>query len=119
MDNTKPIVVDPVDPTVATVWKHWLETVHAGRPGLEPALSPKRHTAIVKALKHYPVEVCLRAIDGVILSPFHMGNNSRRKRYCDITLILRDPEHIEKFVGLAEASNTAEDARQAWVNGGS
>jgi hypothetical protein len=111
----KQMVVESADPNVQQVWDHWLTVVHGAKPGLTPALSEKRARAICKALKAYPVEVCKQAIDGVLLSPFHMGRNSRNKRYNDITLILRDPEHIEKFVALVDGQTHVDDARDAFL----
>lgn len=111
----KDLVVITDDEQVLAVWNHWLTNVHGVRPGLTPALSQKRERAIRKALKWYTVEVCCKAIDGVLLSPFHLGRNSRNKRYTDITLILRDPEHIEKFVDLADRQTITDNARQAFI----
>lgn len=111
----KEIVVTPTDERIHTVWQYWLNNVHGVRPGLTPALSIKRERAIRKALKSYTVAVCCTAIDGVLLSPFHMGRNARNKRYCDITLILRDPEHIEKFVALAEQQTAAQRDLQDFI----
>lgn len=113
----KPMIVDDVSPDVERVWNHWLTVVHGTRPGLVPSLSEKRARAIRKALKAFPVEVCCQAIDGIMLSPFHQGRNSRKKRYTDITLILRDPEHIEKFVGLVEGQTHVDVDREAFLNG--
>lgn len=111
----KELVVVTDDERILTVWNHWLTVVHGTRPGLTPALSQKRERAIRKALKWYTVEVCCTAIDGVLLSPFHLGRNSRNKRYTDISLILRDPEHIERFVALVEQQTDADQARQAFI----
>lgn len=111
----KPMQIVEADPAVMEVWSHWLKCVHAGRPGVTPVLSPKRELAIRRALKAYPVEVCKQAIDGIVLSPFHMGKNSRKKRYDDITLILRDPEHVEKFCSLADGQTRADADREAFL----
>lgn len=111
----KPMVIDNPDPAVAEVWQHWLTVVHGTKPGLTPQLSPKRDRAIRKALKIYPLDVCLKAIDGIMLSPFHLGRNSRKKRYTDITLILRDPEHIERFVALVDGQSNADRIRTEFL----
>jgi hypothetical protein len=112
----KPMIVENADPRVQQVWDHWLTVVHGTKPGLTPALSPKRDLAIRKALKVYPVEVCLKAIDGIMLSPFHLGKNNRKKTYTDITLILRDAEHIERFVALVDGQSTVDDARNEFLS---
>lgn len=110
------MIVNDVDPTVQAVWDHWLTTVHGNRPGLTPALSDKRARAIRKALKAYPAEICCKAIDGIMLSPFHLGRNARKKRYTDITLILRDPEHIERFVALVDDQTRADADRNEFLS---
>ena len=110
------MIVENADPRVQQVWDHWLTVVHGTKPGLTPALSPKRDVAIRKALKAYPVEVLMQAIDGIMLSPFHLGKNARKKTYTDITLILRDPEHIEKFVALANGQSTVDQARDEFLS---
>lgn len=113
----KPMIVEDTDEQIRTVWNHWLAVVHGTKPGLVPALSDKRARAIRKALKAYPVEVCCKAIDGIMLSPFHLGKNARKKRYTDITLILRDPEHIEKFVALVDDQSRVDQERDEFING--
>jgi hypothetical protein len=110
-------MINEHEPEVHAVWDHWLTVVHGDRPGLTPLLSDKRAKAIRKALKTYPVEVCCTAIDGVLLSPFHLGKNARKKRYTDVTLILRDPEHIERFVGLVDDQHHVDAERDEFVSG--
>ena len=45
--------------------------------------------------------MCKLAIDGCAASEWHNGANPRGKTYNEITLILRDAEHIEQFVDIA------------------
>ena len=58
----------------------------------------KRRACIERALRDYTVEELGQALDGYTRSPHHMGQTNGT-RYDSITLLLRDPEHIER--GLA------------------
>lgn len=101
----QPSLVDPVE----VVFDHWVSTLRSSGKGVKPALSDERKRKIRKALDLYGIDVCLAAITGCSKSPFHMGSNSRGKRYDDISLILRDAKHIEMFADMAE-DQTAEEA---------
>lgn len=100
--------VKPVDP-VQAVFDHWVATLRNSGRGVKPALSDERRRKIKKALELYGLEVCLAAVSGCAKSAFHMGQNSRGKRYDDISLILRDAKHIEMFADMA-SELTAEEA---------
>lgn len=63
-------------------------------------LSPKRRRLIVAALKAYPLDDVLAAVDGWRFSPFHRGENVSRTVYNDLTVLLRDAGQIEKFRDL-------------------
>jgi hypothetical protein len=86
------------------VFAYWVELHRNSKRGPTPVLSPKRQRIIEKAIKMYApdgVEVCKDAIEGVLYSSFHMGENASGKKYDSIELLLRDAEHIERFAGLA------------------
>lgn len=70
------------------------------RPKAVPTV--ERRKLIAKWLKVYSVEQLQCAIRGVQRSPHHMGHNDRRTKYDGLELILRDAEHIEKFMRLTE-----------------
>ena len=84
---------------VTGVFEHWVSTVWTGR-GVRPVLTDKRKRLIQRALDDYGVDVCKAAITGNSTSSWHQGQNPGRKKYNSIELILRDAEHIERFVGL-------------------
>lgn len=65
-------------------------------------LGPKRERKIQMALDSHGYDTCRAAILGIQHSDFHMGRNRQRKRYDEISLILRDEEHIERFAELDE-----------------
>ena len=86
----------PSSDLVKTIFAYWQEkTKHPGA-----ILDAKRKTAITRALKlGYSAEQLRSAIDGCLKSPWHQGNNDDGKVYDAITLIFRDAEHIERFIG--------------------
>lgn len=82
---------------VADVFGYWQKAM--GSPNSK--LDDKRKKLIQGALKHYgPREVC-EAIKGCARSPWHMGQNDRNRKYNGLDLILRDAEHIDRFIALA------------------
>lgn len=62
----------------------------------------KRQALINKALKlGYEAQDLIAAINGCAKSPYHMGTDGRNSTvYDDLGLILRDAEHIDKFMKL-------------------
>lgn len=91
----------PVRDEVLEVFQHWTTTM--GHP--KAKLDDKRKRAIRNALKlGYSAENLKAAIDGCKLSPFHQGQNDRSEVYDELTLVLRDAGHIDKFIRLASAS---------------
>jgi hypothetical protein len=98
---------------VERIFGHWVFMFgkHAGRT----ALGPTRRRAIVRALQLYPEGELLLAVEGCAASPFHNGDNDRGQSYTDVTLILRDEEHLERFAALgreARRQALAELARE-------
>jgi len=51
----------------------------------------------------YLVDALKLAIDGCHRSPFHQGENERGTKYDSLELIMRDSDHVAKFIELAEA----------------
>lgn len=76
-----------------------------------------------EALKVATVDELRRAIDGCSLSPFHMGQNDRRKKYTRLSHILKGKqgirttrEQIEMFLEIADGAVTqAATGIPAWV----
>ena len=63
-------------------------------------LDRKRRQRIEWAQEHYDDTEIADAIRGAASSPFHQGQNDRGTRYDDLTLILRDAEHLERFIDI-------------------
>lgn len=83
-----PPATDPVD-VVFDAWQQ--ATGHH-----KAILDKKRRAAITKALGHYPVEDLVAACRGVMLFSHNRGETNGT-RYDDLTLVLRDSEHVERF----------------------
>lgn len=89
----------PDGDVVEQVFAYWQKTMNS--PGSQ--LDDKRRKAIKGALKLYdPRQVC-EAILGCTKSDFHMarGEYAGRNKHIGIDLILRDAEHIDKFIAMA------------------
>jgi hypothetical protein len=70
------------------------------------ALDKKRYIAIGNAIHFFGVDNCKDAITGCTHSDFHMGRNASQKVYNEIELILRDAEHVERFLGFLPDGNS-------------
>ena len=90
-----------IDPVV-DVFEHWQSAMNHSRAKLDD----KRRKKIRDALKNYPPEDLKKAVDGCLKSPFHMGENDQGAVYDGIDLILRDADHIDKFIGYADSPPT-------------
>lgn len=89
----------PTDVTV--VFDHWKQTHERPRSKLDD----KRAKVIRVALKVYTVEQLCQSISGYKHSPFHMGQNDRKKPFTDIELLLRDAQHIDEGIRFGETSS--------------
>jgi hypothetical protein len=89
------------------VFDHWREVM--GKNGTT-RLDDKRQKAIRWALQNYSLDECFAAIDGCARSDWHMGRDPKTggKKFNELTLIFRDAQHIEGFLGQ-EKSPTALD----------
>ncbi len=70
------------------------------------ALDHKRYIAIGNAIHLFGIENCKDAIRGCTYSDFHMGRNAAKKVYNEIELILRDAEHVERFISFLPEGNS-------------
>ncbi len=82
------------------VFRKWVEVTQKNPSTTKP--DRKRMEAIDKAIGvfGFSVEDVLDAVCGWRKSPWHCGKNKNRTVYNQITLLLRDAEHIEKFRDL-------------------
>lgn len=78
---------------LATVFGAWQEATGKHRA----ALDGKRTRLINAALKSYPLEDIVDAVQGWQHVPHNRGENDRQTVYNDLELLLRDAQHIERF----------------------
>lgn len=96
----------PLD-QVEKIFAYWQKVMDSPRS----ALDDKRRKLIVKTLKSYsPTDIC-KAIRGCSKTPHNMGKNDSQTMYNGLGLILRDADHIDRFI--------RNDAGQARAIGGS
>ena len=96
---------------VERLFAHWVFMM--GKNPRRCALGPTRRKALVQALKLYPEAELALAIEGCAASPFHAGENDRETEYNDLTLIMRDEAHIERFAALGQQLREQMAAAQA------
>lgn len=58
-----------------------------------------------RILDGYTIEDLQQAIRGCAVDPWHMGENERREVFDSITMILRDSDHVDKFIGKGEIAD--------------
>ena len=95
-ERSKTLVTQDVTFRVFEYWRFNLNHKKA-------KLTDKRKRVIARAIKDgYTVDDMMRAITGCGKTPFNMGDNEHGRVYDSIELILRDAEHIEKFMEHAD-----------------
>lgn len=110
---TLAVVPDQVSPPatrgpIDSVFTAWQEATGHRRARLDP----KRRRIIQAALRAYPVDDVVDAVRGWRNSGFHTGQNDGRRVYNDLSLLLRDAEHIERFRDLERHGPPATTARE-------
>jgi hypothetical protein len=89
-----------VDLGVSAVFAAWCEAT--GRDAARTKLTKDRRRKIEQRLgEGFSIQDLTAAVQGVALSPFHMGENDRRQKYDDIVTVLRDGSQVEKFRDLS------------------
>jgi hypothetical protein len=92
---------------VAQVFACWIAacTELEGRP-CRRKLDNGRRRVIERALDmgYSTADLCLAA-DGWMYSPWHCGKNAEGRTWNELTLILRDAQHIDQFIELAEQNS--------------
>ena len=96
---------------VELVFERWL--ISTSKDPARTKLDTKRLKVIQWALSNYSLDDVLDAVNGWKKSAFHSGDNSQRKVYNDVTLILRNAERLE-FFRDCERGQQQEKLPQAW-----
>lgn len=91
---------------VRTVFDHWRVVMKKNR---RTALDKTRKRFIGDALKNYPPEDLMLAIDGCARTAWNMGENPNRKRYDGLPLILKNADQIDRFIENAANPNAAQE----------
>jgi hypothetical protein len=92
-----------LDGPVERIFGHWRSEFRHPRAQLDP----KRRRTIQRSLEAYDEDTLKAAISGYKLSPHHMGQNDQRTVYDDISLFLRDAEHIDRGLNFSRAPPVA------------
>jgi hypothetical protein len=90
---------EPNREQVAKVFAHW----QAATGRTDTHLDAKRKGKITRALASYPLADVLDAVAGWRQDPFYCGENDRSRPYNELTMLLRDAEHIERFRDMQRA----------------
>ena len=90
------------DQQLVAVFDEW-RTV-TGHPKAQ--LDNNRKRRIAAALRSHGFDTTMAAVRGVQWSPFHLGQNDSGQRYDDVTLILRDAAHLERFAEYEQDPTT-------------
>ena len=84
---------------IKAIFEHWKTTMAC----LNAKLDKKRCQAIEQALRAgYSVEQLYQAITGCKNTPYNMGDNPQGQCYNNLSLILSDSDHIERFIKHAD-----------------
>ena len=80
---------------IEEIFEHWQAIMHHPQAKLDT----KRKRVITQALQSgYSVSQLCQAISGCAQTPFNMGENDRGQRYDSLALVLRDSDHIDRFI---------------------
>ena len=87
---------------VVRVFSHWQVIMDHPRARMDLA-----RAKIIRARLQdgYTLEDLCLAIDGNAASAWHQGENDRHTRYDQLSLILRDGEHVERFMEAGERAH--------------
>lgn len=89
-----PKTIDPV----VTVYEHWKAAMNLN--GHTKLTEGRRRAIRARLNEGYAVEQLLQAVAGCAASEWHQGQNDRKRPYNDLTLICRNGEKVEQFIGL-------------------
>lgn len=107
--SAKASVTNQQSETLLLIFKFWQATL--SHPYAK--LDNKRKKVIEQALKlgYSSDQICM-AIKGCSLTPYNMGNNESGQRFDSLGLILRDAEHIDRFLHNAQYPPKPKTAQQ-------
>lgn len=100
----------PPEPSpIEQVFDYWRQIHHHPRARLDDARKKKINAMLSVG---YEVNDLKLAIYGCKYSGFHQGQNEGGTVYDELTLILRDAAHVDKFMAIGEATVRHVEARR-------
>ena len=104
--ETLPVFLGENSAAVTELFDYWKLVMNHPKAKLDNARKKK----IIAAIKlGFSVDKLKQAIDGCSKSPWHMGNNDQKKKYDNISLVFRNAEKIEQFIGFIANHDTTDD----------
>ncbi len=101
-DLSLTLVVVEATPPARAVFEHWRQATGKAKATLDA----KRRDLIDRRLAEgHSADDLKASIDGYARSPFHNGQNDKRKKYLSLELMLRDAAHIEAGLDLLMEAN--------------
>jgi len=86
--------------SVEDVFLHW--QIRTGRT--RTRLTTKRRGKIgARLAEGFKTGQLKRAIDGIVQSSWHMGQNPNRTKYVGIDVVFRDADSVERFISTGDA----------------
>lgn len=87
---------------VVRVFEHWKVIMDHPRAKLDLA---RARVIRARLADGYTLEDLCMAVDGNAASAWHQGENDRHTVYDQLSLILRDGEHVERFMAAGEQAH--------------
>jgi hypothetical protein len=85
------------------VFEHWVRAT--GRDLKRARFNARRRSKVMARFREgYTLDDLKAAVDGILRSPWHQGENPDAKRYDDLELICRDGAQVEKFRDMAHGN---------------
>lgn len=100
--KNKTLKADSLREVVAGVFEHWIHVHGKARAKLDT----KREQLIRGRLKEFGADALKASISGYKISPWHQGQNDRKKKFDDIELMMRDAKHVEAGIAFTENPQT-------------
>jgi hypothetical protein len=80
------------------VFEYW--RARTGRSEATKYTSSRKGRIVARLREGYPEETLTAAVDGILKSAWHIGDNPTGRTYTGIDLIFRSGEKVEEFAGL-------------------
>lgn len=89
---------------IREVFNFWKEKTGHKKAKLDSARISKIKARLTDG---FSTEELCRAVEGLCLSPYHMGENETKTKYDQINLVFRNCDKVEFFLGIYEAHKAA------------